>query len=465
MVFGEYLEKCIREKNISISGLTRITGINRGGLYSVFKGERSLKEDKLFAIIENIGFSVKEEQTLTELYFREVFGSVSFDKIKYVINAIEKLSLSECENKETVNIFNKKFCLIGKEEILSALNYIIDNCGESKIITNFSCENRKIDNLFYSFVKKGNSEKLVHVLSLLERSSELNNLNAIFSSLKYMYLKSFPVCQYENKNEQIYPYFAVSDKYALLYNDNDGIFIDEANAVNQILTKVKNVASKCSSLGTSTDDIMFVKNLYAKSISKSEENSNELINFSGYPCIVLYADYDLMYSITRGDLPQKDYLVNIAYNHYKSLYKDINYTFFFSLDGIDRFVETGNAMEIPETYVTNLSKEYRLKILNAILQDIENEKIYIVNDEKLRIPKNLEIENYFNKVIISMFDCEKSNFFSYDKFISTINDYDIINTFKMLKEYLIRARMVYPKKYAAIYVKNLIVKLENMDIQ
>lgn len=465
MTFGVYLEKCIREKNISISRLTKVTGINRGGLYSVFKGERSLKEDKLFALFENVGFSLKEEQTLTELYFSDVFGQSDFNKIKQMIHLINNLELPSKEHKEFINTFSKKFSLTGKEEILSALKYILKEIGNSKVITNYSYEDERIDHLFYSFVKNGNKEQLIHILSFSEKSSGLHNINTVFSSLKYMYLNCFPVYKYENKSEQIYPYFAVTDKYALLFNDNDGIFIDEPIVINRVLGKVETMVSQCTGLGMATDDVMFIKDMYAKGLSKTEDNFNELITYCGYPCVAPFADYDLMYSITRDELPEKELLVHIAYDHYQSLYKNADFTFFYSLNGLKRFAETGNVCEIPETYVTNLSIKYRLQVLNQIIEAVKDEKIYLVNDEKFNIPENIEIEDYFSKVIISAFDCNKDNFFSCNKFLSTLNDSDIIHTFKILKEYLIRARMVYPKQYAEIYIKNIIVKLENMDIE
>lgn len=465
MTFGEYLEKCIREKNISISSLTKVTGINRGGLYSVFKGERSLKEDKLFALFENVGFSVKEEQTLTELYFSDVFGQSDFNKIKQMIHLINNLELPSKEHKECINTFSKKFSLTGKEEILSALKYILEEIGNSKVITNYSYEDKRIDNLFYGFVKNGNSEQLMHVLSFSEKSSGLHNINTVFSSLKYMYLNCFPVYKYENKSEQIYPYFAVTDKYALLFNDNDGIFIDEPIVINRVLGQVETMVSQCTGLGMATDDIMFIKDMYAKGLSNTEDHFNDLISYCGYPCVAPFADYDLMYSITREELPEKELLVHIAYDHYQSLYKNADFTFFYSLNGLKRFAETGNVCEIPETYVTNLSKKYRLQVLNQIIESVKEEKIYLVNDEKFNIPENIEIEDYFSKVIINAFDCNKDNFASCDKFLSALNDSDIIHTFKILKEYLIRARMVYPKQYAKIYIQNIIVKLENMEIE
>ena len=35
MTFGKYLEKCIKKREVSISYLTKISGVNRGKLYYV----------------------------------------------------------------------------------------------------------------------------------------------------------------------------------------------------------------------------------------------------------------------------------------------------------------------------------------------------------------------------------------------------------------------------------------------
>ena len=60
MTFGQYLEKCIKKRDISISHLTKISGINRGKLYYVYDGKRKLTEDELFSLINKAGFSSGE---------------------------------------------------------------------------------------------------------------------------------------------------------------------------------------------------------------------------------------------------------------------------------------------------------------------------------------------------------------------------------------------------------------------
>ena len=69
MDFGGHLEKLIRERNLSINMLVRECGINRGGLYNAFKGQRKLKADQLFALISKLSLPAPEETRLIDMYF------------------------------------------------------------------------------------------------------------------------------------------------------------------------------------------------------------------------------------------------------------------------------------------------------------------------------------------------------------------------------------------------------------
>ncbi len=74
MSFGKYLEEIIRKREISINNLTKLSGVNRGKLYSVFESKRTLNLEELFALINNLGFLEIEVRNLLNLYFEEMYG-------------------------------------------------------------------------------------------------------------------------------------------------------------------------------------------------------------------------------------------------------------------------------------------------------------------------------------------------------------------------------------------------------
>ena len=100
---------------------------------------------------------------------------------------------------------------------------------------------------------------------------------------------------------------------------------------------------------------------------------------------------------------------------------------------------------------TNMPTHNLSEVIDACIAYIDN------ND--------IDIECCSNQLLFGAFDSDKENFFSYDKFLVKINELDIINIFRMLKEYLIRGRLVYSKMHSEIIVQNLIVKLKNMNIE
>ena len=78
MSFGKYLEEIIRKREISINNLTKLSGVNRGKLYSVFESKRTLNLEELFALINNLGFLEIEVRNLLNLYFEEMYGKTEF---------------------------------------------------------------------------------------------------------------------------------------------------------------------------------------------------------------------------------------------------------------------------------------------------------------------------------------------------------------------------------------------------
>ena len=301
-------------------------------------------------------------------------------------------------------------------------------------------------------------------LSVDETAEE--NLERIFASLKYMYNNCFPVYRYTNIRQMEYnnmfPYYFVGEKYAVLYNNKNGIFIDNAVAVNIIRENAVEFVKEATPLGTKTDDVMFIKSLYEKGAKQDGENTS---TFTFYPCVAKYVDYDFMYSITKDEIPEKDMLVNIAFEYYSKIYQNRDFCVITSSKGIELFAEKGYVQEIPAAYVNAANKENRIKVLKNMLNGINDNELLILDDDKVNIFPGIEIENHNKKLIINGYDFEKENFAAADKYIFAFDDQSIINTFNNFKDYIIHARKVYPKEYSIRFIEGLIVKLEHMNIE
>lgn len=457
MDFGSYLENCIRKKGISINALTKACGINRGGLYSIFKNERKLKEDKLFEIIKIAGLNSAEEEKLIRLYFCDYFGESEFQRIENLLNEIQKVGRDR-NFEPDLPPFQKKDILIG-EEIDSALKVLIDT--NEVITTNFSYSCERIDQIFYSAVSSGKIKELHHIITLYEDSEDEHNYQTLFSSFKYMYLQQFPYYQW-NSLEQFehaisFQYFAVGFNGALLFNDDWGIFIEDKTAVAKLNDKAAALLDRCTQLGDVVEDIMAIKQLYQRSFS----DKGIAISFQGYLCVAPFADYEFVFSIVRRELPQYELLARIAYEHYKSIFETLDFFQFATIDGLKEFAKTGNVAEVPGTLVQPADIPQRIKILKKIILAAERGHFFIFDDDKFHMPRNMTIEKYTNRMMFTGFDRTVSNFGNTDKFLAELSDVSLMNAFQHAAEYLIRGRKVHSKDFTRRLINELILELTN----
>lgn len=461
MTFGQYLKECIKKRGISISYLTKISGVNRGKLYYVYDGKRTLTEDELFLLIDKAGFSSVDSNELVNLYFEELYGKTEFSKIKFLENAIQKDNYTGeyCGSASTDQ--DIKGSIENKEQLINSIAYIFYH--DREIISNFSYRDKEIDNVVFALYIQLSSS-LTHVMDLSTEELGEENLVRIFASLKYMYNNCFPVYRYTDikqmKYDNIFSYYFVGEKYAVLYNDENGVFVDNADTVKIIRKNAVKVINESIPFGTRTNNVMDVKSMVDRG---AKQDNPDTVIITYYPCTGKYTDYDFMYSITKEEIPERDMLVNIAFEHYSKILQNYNPYVITTSKGIEMFAETGYVQEIPAIYVNAANRVYRIEVLKNMLAGIFNEKLFILDDDKINMFPGLEFEKYSKKFIISGYDIMEENFSCFDKFISCLDDQSIINTFNNFKDYIIRSRKVYPKEYSIRFIEGLIVKLEHMN--
>lgn len=235
MTFGKYLKECIDKRDISIAHLTKTSGINRGKLYYVYDGKRRLTEDELFSLIDKAGFSSVEIDKLIDLYFKELYGKIEFSRIKYLENAIQRDNYTGEPFRFDSAEVDIKGSIENQKQLINSIVYMFYH--DREIISNYSFLDKEIDNVVFESVLNSQTH-LIHIMDLSTDELGEENIERIFASLKYMYNNCFPVSRYTNitqmKYENMFPYYFVGEKYAILYNNSNGIFIDDINTVKSI---------------------------------------------------------------------------------------------------------------------------------------------------------------------------------------------------------------------------------------
>lgn len=451
MKFGEYLEELIRKRDFSINALSNECKINRGGLYSVFKNQRKLKSDQLFALISKLGLTATEENELTELYFIDLYGRADYDKINFLIDQIQNfLAIEDISTVQSAK----------NSDVLDKLKSFVNE--NNKVITNFSFSFTQADIIFYNAVKCSKITDFTHILFLDKKDNYRCNYSSVFKSLKYMYLLQFPYYLYTSINSleicSVMPYFAVGDHTALLFSKEKAIVINEPGAVKLLADEAHKLMQKSKMFGTHSMDVMQIKDEYQKGFS----NNITIVSISSYPCLAQFVDYETMKSAVRPELPNKDMLVELAYSHYSSIYSTMQQIDIVTENGIKRFAETGNFCEISGDFINCVDVEHRIKILEKVIVAIEKDVFFLLDKNKITLPSGFMVEKYANKTILYFTDEEKENFSSYDKFYAAFEDLSFVKSVSLVTEYLIKSRKVCTKEYSVQFINNIIAGLKTL---
>ena len=448
MKFGEYLEELIRKRDLSINALSNECKINRGGLYSVFKNQRKLKSDQLFALISKLGLTATEEKELAELYFIDLYGKADYNKIIFLINQMQNFfTVEEKSTEQNTDVTDK------------LKSFVNDN---EKVITNFSFSFIQADKLFYDSVKSGKITDFIHILFLDEKDNYRYNYSSVFKSLKYMYFQQYPYYLYTSIRSlgicSIMPYFAVGDHTALLFSKEKAIVINDPVAVCALADEAHRLMRKSKKFGTHSMDMMQIKDEYQKGLL----NNTTTFSISSYPCLAQFVDYEAMKCAVRPELPNKDMLVELAYSHYSSIYSTMQQINIVTENGIKQFAEKGNFCEISGDFINCVDVEHRIKVLEKVSEAIEKDIFFLLDKKKITIPSGFMIEKYANKTIFYLMDEEKENFSLYDKFYAEFEDMSFVKFVNLAADYLIKSRTVCTKEYSVQFVNNIIAGLKTL---
>ena len=459
MTFGEFLKECIEKRNLSVANLTKESGVNRGKLYYVFDDKRKLTVDELDAIIDGAGIAGAEAERLIDLFFREKFGDDEFERVKCLENALKRENcavkpcpLPPCKDS-VVGAINDR------DALADAVVYLFAN--DEDIITNYSFLDKKIDETVFSCVMNGGEKKLAaHIMLFSNENAGTDNIETIFASLKFLYNGFFPLYRHADivrmKYMNMFPYWFVGRKYAVLYGDGKGIVIDDPDAVRTVYAAALTETEKCVPFGVHNDDIMFIKDIHAK---KDGKYGCIRLNMSSIPCLGGFADYEFIYNVAKEELPDREMLAKIAYRYYDDIFTDsVKIT---SCGGMRRFAETGLVQEIPAALVNAASVADRVRLLKTLIEAVNDGRLFLTDDEKFEMCPGLAVAVHAKGIFLSGADCTKEPIFEVEKFIVDIEDIGLVKTFGELGEYIIRSGKVFSKEYAASFTEELVIELES----
>ena len=172
-----------------------------------------------------------------------------------------------------------------------------------------------------------------------------------------------------------------------------------------------------------------------------------------------YSDKEFFYSISKPDLPNREFLVNVANDHYSNINKLVKYNQYMTVEGLDFLFKERECLEMPSEYADRMSKETLKRLFEKLRSAVESGYAWILDTNKLNAPTNLQIEITANGAMIYGYIFREGE--NTEKpFLVVIKDKSLMASFTNFFDYLERGDFIYSKDTAMAYVSNRIVSLD-----
>ena len=210
-----------------------------------------------------------------------------------------------------------------------------------------------------------------------------------------------------------------------------------------------------SVLGGDMPGIFELKDMYVESVM----GGPDIYEICPIPCLMCYSDKDFFYSICREDVPNKEFLVNVANDHYTNINNMVNYHQFMTVEGLDFLFKERECLEMPSEYADRIPKETLKRILEKMYKAVEEDNLHFINTKKLNIPTCLQIEINSSGAIINGYIFKEGEP-TEKPFWTVIKNKVFIDNLKNFFDYLEKGSFFFSKETTLAYIRSRIVSLE-----
>lgn len=395
--FNDYLRQLIKQRNISISKLARMTQIERTSLQKSLSGTgRILQYDSLDKIASFLQITLSEKKKLYQ-YYNELFESEDVRESREIINDMfielaqmdfartafkrQEAQISLTEYIEQQSVF------IGKSNIKPLLRIVFLEAmkkGNASIrLTVPLTEEFLGDELLYIYLyEKLNME--ITLIIMLDTSDDINRINChnlknfkqVLSISLASKRKYHPYYYYENVVEAQYmnpfPYYIVtSDCVVCLSRKCDQAMVLHSEDQVAFYNKhFESLLKECSSLIHYTENPIEILDTY----DKCTDDTGFYMAMS-QPCFGCFYTKEVIEQFLQKDLPYYDQLKEIAYKRFKKLCEVVKFYTFFTEEGWKRFAQTGQLDDFPEELVKAFPEEMRGNLMRKFVHAVKDGRI------------------------------------------------------------------------------------------
>ena len=435
MAFGITLKECLSSSNSSVRNFSEVTGINRGWIYNIFNGKKTLSLNKFQKMISSYPFTEKQKNLLIESYYSDMYGANNFKKIQYIISSLNSFSSDNLVDSYSdafdVKNYKKNTCLENTDSILQGIAFILKEVSLDNpyIYTNFSFEQDSVNNIIYSFLVNNRNIDFHHIINFDTVDVGTHNLNNIFAAIKYASLGYTTYYHYNNYTmpvqlDNLFPFFVASDNEILVYDVNlsNGFILTDKAIVKSFIDKIKTLFIKATPLVHFDDNVLN---------SNIDSFCNKpTYNISYYPNMPFSNDLVLSSTIFENNT------TNNIYNWFEKIISISQSVFLLHIDGFEKFFNN----KILTSNIKELTTNKKTLFFDKFIRHYSDKKnIYFIDDSIFSVPKDFSISTNSSSFLLYVKCNEDSTTDEklHNKYYIYLDNPFIVKDFELFIKYII----------------------------
>lgn len=224
-------------------------------------------------------------------------------------------------------------------------------------------------------------------------------------------------------------YFIINEKLILIDSDfTSALLITDKNTVEHYSQAFRHEYAAATEVTTRLSSPLDIIN-HHNSVDGMNKGSMDAIIIP-VPCVCIIFDGERLIGLRRKDIPGIDKLAITFRERFNAIHASpLRFTQFFTVSGLDSFVETGVTSELPTEFVEPFPLDYRLEYLERYISTIESGlECYALDSKMLNITQNCCIKFGRGKYVDFAFrantlDEPRSAIISEESVISAFDDF------------------------------------------
>lgn len=412
--FSEFMNKIkaiLKEQNISIYMLAKISGVNRSSLQKAFDGTRNINLRQFHSILNTIPLSITKKRTLFDEFLDIYWSNEHLKTNRCILNLLSYISNNlkyEVPINENLNFnlasFPKQSILRG-DAAESAISLIVRKKITENSNLNLYAYIPMYSDLFIStiggYIKSSNCKAYVSILVEFISNNEyhksknieiLKNLIPLIFDQEERFKINYIHIEGELYSNHLtpYPYYICFDDTLILINHKlDSIsIVTDIDIINDFILSHNDRLKETTPLNINRLGIYkCVEYLVQDQIS--HEN---IYSISFDPCLSSFTPTQVLEDLILPDFPNREHFMRIITARMGNIEKIANRTILFNIESIINFAKTGALVAFDCPYFKCCNTEQRKLVLTNILNATDDKKITLIGFESSEIDISFPFE-------------------------------------------------------------------------